>query len=91
MESPLGVLVRVAVNVGFGVLVRVGVCEGVTEAVGPDGVFVRVDVLVGPTGVFVRVGVADGATVDVGTGVPPGALPQAREPLMYAGTVGQSV
>ena len=94
--GPLGVFVRVGVREGEavavgprGVLVRVGVF------VGPVGVFVRVgvrvSVLVGPMGVFVRVGVADGANVDVGTGVPPGALPQASEPLMYAGTVGQSV
>ena len=69
----------------MGVLVRVGVRVAAT------GVFVRVGVLVGPAGVFVRVGVADGATVAVGTGVPPGALPQASVPFTYAGIVGQSV
>ena len=96
--GPLGVFVRVGVREGVtvavgpaGVLVRVGVF------VGPEGVLVRVGVregeavAVGLNGVFVRVGVADGTNVDVGTGVPPGALPQASEPLMYAGTVGQSV
>ena len=68
--GPLGVFVLVGVKVALtGVLVRVGVF------VGPDGVFVRVGVWVAGAGVFVRVG------VNVGMGVPPGALPQAKEPL----------
>src|SRR5688572_12912398 len=78
--GPLGVFVRVGVKVGpAGVLVRVGVFVTLR------GVLVRVGVKVGTPGVFVREGVA------VGTGVPPGALPQTREPFIYAGMVGQSV
>ena len=92
--GPMGVCVavRVGVNVGtVGVLVRVdvfvattGVLVRVGVFVAPAGVLVRVGVFVDPVGVLVRVGVAEG------TGVPPGSLPQTREPFIYAGIFDQS-
>lgn len=74
----VGVGVRVGVLVG-----PPGVFEGVGVLVGVE-VLVRVGVFVGPRGVLVGVGVL------VETGVPPGSVPQTRDPLTYAGMLLQS-